>query len=270
MASSRLDSAAKPILKWPGGKRSLAKHILSLIPKKFNCYFEPFVGGGAVFFQLQPRRAVLADADPDLINCYTQVRDNPGKVMRYLTTLKNSELDYYRVRAQEPRTETARAARLIYLSTLAFNGIYRRNLAGQFNVPYGHKTHLKTCERERIRQASAALARVSLRCCDFEAGVRRAEAGDVVYLDPPYTVAHRNNGFVKYNAKIFSWSDQERLAEVARTLYARGCRVIVSNADHPSIINLYADFSLLRVARPSNISAKIAYRSSVTECLFYR
>jgi DNA adenine methylase len=260
----------KPILKWPGGKRSLAKSILALIPPEFNRYFEPFLGGGAVFFQLQPKRAFLADADLDLINCYTQVRDSPDKVIKRLAILKNTASDYYKIRAQEPRTEAARAARLIYLSTLAFNGIYRRNLAGKFNVPYGYKTHLDPCDRERIREASAVLAKTSLRCCDFEAAVRNARDGDVVYLDPPYTVAHQNNGFVKYNAKIFSWSDQERLARVARDLCARGCTVIVSNADHPSIVNLYLDFKIIRVARPSNISAKASSRISVTECLFYR
>jgi len=260
----------RPLLKWPGGKRFLAKHILSLIPKKFDRYFEPFIGGGAVFFLLQPSRAVLSDADPDLINCYTQVRDCPDRVISRLAGLKNTEVDYYRIRAQEPRAETTRAARLIYLSTLAFNGIYRLNLSGEFNVPYGHKTHLKVCDKERVRKASAALAKAKVLCCDFESGVMAAGKGDVVYLDPPYTVAHGANGFLKYNAKIFSWTDQERLAAVAQALYARGCRVIVSNADHPSIARLYSRFTMVRVTRPSNISAKIAYRSHITECLFYR
>ena len=258
-----------PIMKWPGGKRSLSKHILTLCPEGFGRYFEPFMGGGAVFFALCPARAVLADADSDLINCYTQVRDRPKQVISYLSRFKNNEAEYYRVREMRSRSDVGRAARLIYLVTLSFNGIYRRNLSAEFNVPYGHKTHLKVCDRERIQLASKALATASLHCCDFELAVAKARAKDVVYLDPPYTVAHSSNGFVKYNSKIFSWADQERLAVVARQLVRRGCRVIVSNADHQSITDLYRDFSMIKVQRPSNISAKVEFRNQITECIFY-
>jgi len=260
----------QPILKWPGGKRSLCKHILSLLPDSFKRYFEPFVGGGAVFFTLCPPHAILSDADSDLINCYLQVRDHPSEVIKRLGRLKNNEQDYYRVRSLKPRTDIGRAARLIYLTTLAFNGIYRLNSLGKFNVPYGHKTHLSVCDRERILLASAALANSTLKSCDFESAVASAASGDVVYLDPPYTVAHGNNGFLKYNSKIFSWADQERLANVARNLARRGCRVIVSNADHSSIIRLYRDFSVIRAQRPSNIAARTEFRSQITECIFYR
>ncbi|HEY3569406.1 MAG TPA: Dam family site-specific DNA-(adenine-N6)-methyltransferase [Thermoanaerobaculia bacterium] len=258
-----------PIVKWPGGKRRLSRHILELFPKNFDCYFEPFMGGGAVFFSLCPERAVLSDADPDLINCYTQVRDSPERVISRLSQLRNTEEDYYKVRASRPRSDTGRAARLIYLVTLSFNGIYRLNSAGEFNVPYGHKTHLRPCDKHRIKLASAALSKASITCCDFELAVAKAKKGDVVYLDPPYTVAHSNNGFLKYNSKIFSWSDQMRLAGIARQLASKGCRVIVSNADHSSILNLYHDFHVARVQRPSNISANVKFRNAITELLFY-
>lgn len=264
------EAKVRPLLKWPGGKRSLAKHILPIFPTKFNRYFEPFVGGGAVFFSLLPSRAVISDADPDLINCYVQIRDFPREVIARLSKLENSEEAYYRIRATEPRSGVGRAARLVYLSTLAFNGIYRLNLAGKFNVPYGRKTHLEVCDTDKIYRASAALEGVKLHCSDFEVAVASARRGDLVYLDPPYTVAHRNNGFVKYNAKIFSWFDQERLARVARELVRRGCSVVISNADHESILGLYQGFKVQRVYRPSNISARSGSRGRISECLFYK
>ena len=261
--------AQAPFLKWPGGKRRLVPAILPLIPKSYRRYYEPFLGGGAVFFALRPRRAWLSDTDADLINCYQQVRDNPECVIQRLLTLKNSESDYYSIRAQRPRALDIRAARLIYLATLSFNGIFRRNRRGDFNVPYGHKTHLDPCDQERVLAASRSLRRARLVCSDFENAVNSAGRGDVVYCDPPYTVAHGANGFLKYNARIFSWDDQVRLAALARRLADRGCRVLVSNANHPSLINLYKGFNRLVLSRPSTIAANIAHRQETTECLFF-
>ena len=258
-----------PLLKWPGGKRALAKDIAALMPKTFNCYYEPFLGGGALFFALKPERSVLADNNSELMDCYMQVRDHPDTVIAHLSKLKNSETEYYAVRASRPTGEAARAARLIYLATLSFNGIHRVNLRGEFNVPYGHKTHLLACDPVKIYEASAVLALAQLRCGDFEQSVADAQPGDVVYLDPPYTVAHGNNGFLKYNAKIFSWEDQRRLATLAAALHCRGCHVIVSNADHPSIEALYRDFKTKKVTRASVIAASARHRRAVTECVFY-
>ncbi len=265
----RPDTIHAPLLKWPGGKRRLLSAIIPLIPMDYRRYYEPFVGGGAVFFALRPRRAWLSDTDADLINCYQQVRDNPEAVIRRLRTLRNSEGDYYCIRASRPRVLDIRAARLIYLATLSFNGIFRRNRNGDFNVPYGYKTHLKPCDRERILSASTALRTARLECSDFEDAVKSAGPGDVVYCDPPYTVAHGTNGFLKYNARIFSWNDQERLAALARNLANRGCRVLISNANHPSLVDLYKDFDRLVVCRPSTIAANIAHRQETTECLFF-
>jgi DNA adenine methylase len=263
---ARLD----PLLKWPGGKRKLLSSILPLAPGSHRCYYEPFVGGGAVFFALCPARAVLADSNEELINCYIQVRDRHGEVTEYLRAMPNSERLYYETRASAPTDPVARAARLIYLTTLSFNGIYRENLAGVFNVPYGRKTHLDPCDPARIAAISAALMRATLMCVDFERAVFDAGRHDIVYLDPPYTVAHGDNGFLKYNSRIFSWEDQKRLAAVARRLADRGCRVIVSNADHPSILDLYRGFRVLRVQRSSVIAADGESRRLITECVFHR
>ena len=257
-----------PLLKWAGGKRQLLPRILPLLPARFNRYFEPFVGGGALFFHLRPEQAVLGDCNQDLIECYREVKNNPGRVIRCLTRFSNTEKDYYRVRQSSPQTPEERAARLIYLTTLSFNGLYRQNLRGEFNVPYGYKTHLVPCDKDRIRVASAALATARLKCNDFGEILKTASVGDLVYLDPPYTVAHGNNGFIKYNAKIFSWKDQLRLAHEAERLRRLGCHIIVTNADHASIRELYSTFAIHELERPSVMAASASYRRQIIECVF--
>ncbi len=268
------DSALKgvlrsPLLKWTGGKRSILKHLIELVPRSFNQYYEPFFGGGALFFALHSHNPILSDNNKDLINCYTQIRDCPNDVITYLSRYKNTEIDYYKVRNSIPRKGAEKAARLIFLVTLSFNGIYRINKEGMFNVPYGHKKHLRPCNPVAIHSASAALASAELHCQDFASAVASARKGDFVYFDPPYTVAHGNNGFLKYNAKIFSWQDQIRLSITATNLAKRGCNILVSNADHPSILSLYRGFKISRVLRHSIISASSNYRRPVTELLIY-
>jgi DNA adenine methylase len=258
-----------PLLKWPGGKRRLVKFIIPLIPDGFNRYYEPFLGSGALFFAVRPQRASLSDRNPDLISAYGQVRNNPEAVIKQLQKLSNSEKNYYAVRSSVPNSESESAARLIYLCRLSFNGIHRVNLKGKFNVPYGYKTHLNPCEPEKIRAASEMLKWARIECQDFEAAVASAKKGDLVYLDPPYTTAHANNGFLKYNAKIFTWDDQKRLAGVARELAGRGCVVIVSNADHLSIRGLYTGFGILEIDRHSVIAASGRFRRRITECVFH-
>jgi len=247
----------------------LAQFILPLLPRRFQRYYEPFLGSGALFFAAQPGRAFLSDQNRDLILTYRQVRDNPQAVIEELGKLKNTEKDYYAVRSAAPKSEPERAARFIYLSTLSFNGIHRVNLRGVFNVPYGHKTHLRPNAPERILAVSEVLSKTTIECQDFEVAVASAREGDVVYLDPPYTTAHTNNGFVKYNAKIFTWDDQQRLAVLAHKLARRGCAVLVSNADHHSIRALYKGFRVLEIDRHSVIAASRKFRRRITECVFY-
>ena len=262
-------SKTSPLLRWAGGKRRLLPHILPLVPAVYNHYYEPFFGGGAVFFALSPIDASLSDLNAELISCYAQVRDKPEEVISYLQCLTNSEADYYKIRDNYPLTVTERAARLIYLSVLSFNGIYRQNRHGVFNVPYGHRSHVNPCDEKKIRATSKALSQVRLASGDFEEMLNKAKMGDLVYLDPPYTLAHQSNGFVLYNDKIFSWKDQQRLAEIARHLKDEGCHVVVSNADHESIHDLYSDFNCKIVTRTSIIAASSDKRRAVTECIFY-
>lgn len=227
------------------------------------------MGSGALFFALQPKRAFLSDNNRELIDTYRQVRNNPNSVIKQLRALKNTEADYYAVRDSLPKDRAARAARMIYLSRLSFNGIHRVNLRGRFNVPYGYKAHLSPCDPDTIRAASLLLRNAKLSSGDFAKAVASAGAGDLVYFDPPYTTAHVNNGFIKYNARIFTWDDQKRLREVAQELRRRGCSVLVSNADHSSIRSLYKGFSEFRITRHSVIAASSEYRRRITECVFH-
>jgi DNA adenine methylase len=260
---------ALPLVKWPGGKRALVRKLISTLPRRIDRYFEPFVGGGALFFALQPPNSYLSDTNEELINLYSQVRDEPLALIRLLRRYPNTEADYYVVRDQRPRSALRRAARLLYLTTLSFNGIHRVNLQGEFNVPYGYKTHLATCDEARLLSTARALRRTHLRVADFEVATEHATKGDLVYFDPPYTVAHAHNGFVKYNEKIFSWDDQVRLASHARALANRGCHVVISNARHSSVHALYSGFNSVRVRRASRIAASAKHRRDIFEAVYY-
>jgi D12 class N6 adenine-specific DNA methyltransferase len=185
-----------PLLKWPGGKRSLLGEILPFVPSRFNRFFEPFLGGGALFFALQPTKAYLSDKNGDLIHAYSQVRDCPDRVIRELRKMRNSEKDYYKIRSAKPTSDAARAARLIYLVTLAFNGIYRVNLRGEFNVPYGYKTHLKPCDEVRICETSELLKGATIREQDFEETLSSASEGDLAgFLRTPAMKKRRRAGY---------------------------------------------------------------------------
>jgi DNA adenine methylase len=256
-----------PLLKWPGGKRFLLRHLLPFTPACFDRYFEPFLGSGAVYLSLQPRRAHLSDSSGELIHFFTIVRDKPNALARALARLPNSETAYYHIRNSIPRTAVSKAARFIYLANLSFNGIYRVNKLGRFNVPYGNRPHLKVLSHKELTAVSKALANTKLSCADFDESLNTAREHDFVYLDPPYTVVHGGNGFVRYNERIFSWQDQARLAKLVHTLKKRGCHILMTNADHPSIEALYQDFAIHRIARISTIAASSQHRRSVTELI---
>lgn len=259
----------KPLIRWAGGKRLLLKHILPHTPTSFNRYYEPFVGGGALFFALQPENAHLSDSNEELINCYMQIRDHPENVIDLLSPLKNTREAYYAVRESEPQDAIDRAVRFLYLMKLAFNGIHRVNAQGHFNVPYGRSKNALICDANHIRRISALLSSAHLSHGDFEMAVSGAQKGDFVYFDPPYTVAHSNNGFIEYNANIFSWEDQLRLVTIAQKLAERGCKVLISNADHASIHALYGYFQSEYITRTSTIAALDKHRQRTTECLFF-
>lgn len=261
----------EPFLKWPGGKRWAAQRIAELVKARLRGrYFEPFLGGGAVFFALQPPHATLSDINGDLVNTYVQVRDNSRHIVKLLKTMKVTKRDYYRVRRSEPEGLVERATRFLYLNRTAFAGMYRVNQSGRFNVPYGGGDRTPEClwTSSLLKEGSLALRNVELLQSDFEAVIERAANGDVVYCDPTYTVAHDNNGFVRYNERNFSWEDQQRLSEAAKRAAGRGATVIVSNAFHESIRVLYSPHEGERLERRSLISPNTVARRTVNEYLF--
>lgn len=265
----RTRKGVPPFLKWPGGKRWLTNDIFAIAPTKFNRYYEPFLGGAALFFGIQAWPATLSDVNEELINTYAQVRDNPEDVIDRLKSLVIDKKNFMRIRQSAPRKEITRAVRFIYLNRTAYNGIYRVNQNGKFNVPFGCKKGTKICDEDAIRRASRSLKNRTLLSQDFERSISAAQSNDLVYADPPYTVKHNNNGFKRYNEVIFSWADQVRLAACCIEASKRGVHVIVSNALHQPILDLYPGFKVKIVSRVSRISGNIEGRVETSEAIIY-
>lgn len=258
-----------PFLKWAGGKRWLVQADELVVPKQYTRFIEPFLGGGAVFFSLRPEQALLADINPELVQLYEVVRDEPARLRLILEwhQRKHSKSHYYTIRSRTYRDKAWRAARTLYLNRTCWNGLYRLNWKGEFNVPIGTKSAILL--EEGFDAASQALHNVTLKCQDFEATIAEAGEGDFLFVDPPYTVKHNMNGFVKYNEKIFSWEDQVRLRNACARAAGHGANLVISNADHPSVHELYRDLSTAsKVTRRSVISGASCGRGCVTEALF--
>jgi len=260
----------EPFLKWAGGKRWLANSDQLPLPVSFDRYIEPFLGGGAIFFHLAPARAILSDVNVELIHLYTVLRDSPRELMELMQHHhgKHSSSYYYDVRSQVPEGGLERAARTMYLNRTCWNGLYRVNLKGVFNVPIGTKSTV-VFDDEDFEGISCRLQRAELVCCDFEPTIAQATQGDFVFVDPPYTVRHNLNGFIKYNETLFGWEDQIRLRDAVASAIARGAAVVVTNADHESVRELYAEICEYRsVTRASVLASESGRRGKTTEALF--
>ncbi len=257
-----------PFLKWAGGKQWLVPQLRSLLSLHGGKYIEPFLGGASVFLTLRPPNAWLSDTNRELIQTYRVVKKDAEGIIAILKGFSFTKRFYYSVRQWRPGTVTEAAARFIYLNRTCWNGLYRVNRLGAFNVPKGSFARRPDfVVAERLRAAHDALRHAHLSCQDFEAACQRAKPGDTIYLDPPYTMGHANNGFLRYNEKVFSWDDQQRLAKLAHGLIHKGCRVVISNADHPNIQELYPGFFITRVVRASRVAADSAKRRAVSELL---
>lgn len=259
-----------PFLKWAGGKRWLVQSGQLSIPSEYNRLVEPFLGGAAVFFALEPQAALLSDVNLDLIELYEVVRDFPAaleRVMRWHQH-KHSHDHYYQIRGRVYRDPVWRAARTLYLNRTCWNGLYRVNRQGEFNVPIGTKS-LVISEDESFEEASKLLQKAQIFCQDFEETIDACGEGDFLFVDPPYTVKRNMNGFLKYNEVIFRWEDQVRLCAALVRAKGRGCTIVVTNADHDSVRQLYAGiFAYRPVQRQSVLSGSSAGRGLTTEALF--
>lgn len=265
----------KPFLRWAGGKTWLTKKIPDFLPKDIKNYHEPFLGGGAIFIYLKSNNlisgtAFLSDANKELINCYKQLKVDPERIIAKLKGLKNTEEEYYRIRSTYPYNDLNQAVRFIYLNKTSFNGLYRVNKNGQYNVPYGFKKSKNLYDFDNLNRIANLLDdKVSIQTSDFYDVIDNVEEGDLVFLDPPYTVAHDNNGFIQYNQKIFSWQDQERLLSLIKRIESKGAYYILTNAAHFSIKDLFSTIgNRYKVDRSSTIGGKGATRSKVKEYLF--
>lgn len=236
-------------------------------PREFNRYIEPFLGSGAVFFYLQPKKALLSDINKVLIETYLAIQKDWGRVRKLLEThhCRHNQEYYYSVRRKRYRDIFERASQFIYLNRTCWNGLYRVNLRGEFNVPIGTKTSV-ILDTDNFEHASLILQSVRLIHSDFEPIIRMAGEGDFLFVDPPYTVKHNHNGFVKYNEKLFRWADQVRLRDALLEAAGRGAKILITNAHHESVRELYSGFGVHEdLARASVLAASSAYRGLAKE-----
>ena len=260
---------AKPFLKWAGSKSKLLRHILPYIPEKYSTYYEPFLGSGALFFSLNVKLAVLGDVITDLIETYASVRDDPQRIISLLSKWSPNKETYYAIRSRRPHDRFERASQFIFLNKTCWNGLYRVNLNGEFNVPFGRmKSNFIYCpDNLQVCANKLSVLSVSLVASDFSKTIETAAEGDLVYFDPPYVTSHYTNGFHEWNAKLFTWNDQVRLANAARELVRKGVTVLMTNADHPDILMLYKGFTVRRFERYSTLASNADHRRRTTEVL---
>lgn len=245
------ENKLKPFTKWTGGKRQLLNDLLDLMPNKYNTYYEPFVGGGALFFELSPKKAVINDLNSDLINAYKVIRDDcEGLIKILIIHSQNNSKDYYleirsvdRDSRYENMTDVEKAARFIYMLRVNFNGLYRVNSKNQFNVPYGRYKNPKIVDEELLFNISEYLnsGDILIKNDDFKNVVKDAQEGDFVYFDPPYIPISETSSFTSYTQDGFGLKEQKDLRDCLVELTKRKVKVMISNSDVPLIYDLYGD-----------------------------
>ena len=267
---------AKPFLKWAGGKQQLLMRFEPYFPSNFQRYFEPFVGGGAVFFHLSnnrslPKATYLFDNNQELINAYLMVRDNLGELIEILKRhkRKHNKDYYYQVRNLDRKniylSNVERAARTLYLNKTCYNGLYRVNSKGQFNVPMGSYKNPKIFDEDLLEGASGALQGVTVEVRDFRSVVELAQPGDFYYFDPPYDPVSKTSSFTGYTAGNFNNQDQKELADVFAKLSAIGCYCMLSNSHTPYVRELYKNFRIEIVKANRAINSKSNGRGAIEE-----
>lgn len=262
---------AKPFLRWAGGKKWLVKYLEDITRDlNYNNYYEPFIGGGAIFFALNPQKKVfLSDLNLDLINAYKMVQKYPTEIIEELRKYKNEEKFYYDMREKNLNDSLLMAARFIYLNKTSFNGIYRVNNMGKYNVPFGFRSTYNI-EESNIHNVSKMLKQVDLSSGDFSKIKSKIKKHDLIILDPPYTVSHNENGFIKYNQKLFSLEDQYRLNDLITYIKKVEAYYILTNAAHEKIIEIFErdDDERYDLSRANLIGGKNANRGKVKEYVF--
>ena len=255
---------AKPFLKWAGGKSQILGLLLAKTPKNYGKYIEPFVGGGALFFAIKPNSGVIADSNPELINAYRCVANELERVIKHLRTFTNTEDQYYSVRAQifEDLEPEYAAARTIYLNRTCYNGLYRVNEQGQFNVPFGKYKNPTICPHETLCVASHALQRIEILHGDYKEILEiTAKSGDFIYLDPPYLPVSKYADFKRYTKEKFYEEDHRELAHTVAQLQQKGCHIVLTNSNHPLVHELYDQYQIEVINTRRNISSNAKTRT---------
>ena len=253
----------KPILKWAGGKTQLLDHLLPKIPQEYNKYIEPFFGGGALFFALKPSNSIIADSNPELINLYRVIAKDVNPLINELKNLKNEKDFFYDMRKKEfsELSEIEAAARTIFLNKTAFNGLYRVNKKGQFNVPFGYYKNPKILDEDQLLAASKLLKKTKILLGDFKDVLcENAKKGDFIFLDPPYLPVSKFSDFKRYTKEQFHEKDQISLANLVNKLSKKGCHILLTNSNHPLIHELYKDFNIDIYKTKRNINSKSTNR----------
>jgi DNA adenine methylase len=264
---------ARPVLKWAGGKGRLLPELLARIPDSFHTYHEPFIGGGALFFALAGRgrieQAYLSDANSSLIDVYLGLSDSVDEVIAALREHMYEREHYYRVRALRPEDLSLpeRAARVIYLNKTCYNGLYRENRRGEFNVPFGRYKNPTICDEPNLRAASRVLRGVDITRRHFSTILNYAKEGDFVYFDPPYHPVSATANFTAYDRDGFDPDDQRELRDVFAALAGRGARAMLSNSDTPFIRELYAGFHVDQILAARAVNSKANGRGKVAEII---
>ncbi|MDQ7056634.1 MAG: DNA adenine methylase [Persephonella sp.] len=250
----------KPFVKWAGGKRQVIDILINEIPKEFDTYIEPFVGGGALFFEILPKKAIINDINKELINTYLVIKNNVNDLIKSLKNHKNDENYFYKIRALDPEklTLVKRASRFIYLNKTCFNGLYRENSEGKFNVPFGKYKNPKILDEENLRAVSEYLNSIDIEIYnkDYKDVCDLAKKGDFIYLDPPYYPINKTSSFTKYNKYDFTEKDQIELSQIFRELDKKGCYVMLSNSNTDFIKKLYKGFNIKEIEANRAINCK--------------
>lgn len=237
----------KPVLKWAGGKSQLLGEIIPRMPESYTNYIEPFFGSGAVYFAIAPDHAVIADSNPELINLYRIIASDVEDLINLLSKYENTKEQFYGVRAVDWRDmkPLEAAARTVYLNKTCFNGLYRVNRKGLFNTPYANNKRTVFCDATEIRKAAVLLNGAEIICGDFhEVLMEQSKKGDFIFLDPPYVPVSKNADFKRYTKEQFGEADQKKLAEDVRELHIRGCKIMLTNSNHPLVHELYEGFKI--------------------------
>lgn len=273
VALEQLKNEIYPIVKWVGGKRQLMFELIKNMPKSYNRYFEPFVGGGALFFELQPENAYISDMNEELINLYSVVRDNVYELIEDLGKHEVSKEYFLEIRNIDRTEQYAklssieRASRFIYLNRTCFNGMYRVNSKGEFNVPFGHYKNPRIIDENNLLNCSKLLNKTEIKCTDFSEILTKVQKDDFVYFDPPYVPLNETSSFTSYTKDGFDIDMQFKLRDVCDELDSMGVKFMLSNSDTKLVNELYANYEIKKVFASRQINANADGRGKITEVL---